>query len=68
MDVSMTETKIELRKLSAADGMVLTDGDIYGKEIYLGIHDSPNNYHEISDEEYAEILKREAQEAKHYDE
>jgi hypothetical protein len=50
---------VTLRKLTAREGMVLTDGEIYGKEIYLGIHDSPDNYHEITDKEYAEILKAE---------
>lgn len=52
----------ELRKLTASDGMFFTNGDVYGKEIYLGIFDSPDNWHEITDEEYAEILaKQEAE-------
>lgn len=49
----------ELRTLTASEGKVLTDEDIYSKEIYLGIHDSPDRYYEITDEEYAEILKAE---------
>ena len=52
----MTETTIELRKLTAADGMVLTNGEAYGKEIYLGKNDSPDNWHEITDAEYETIL------------
>ena len=52
----MIETNITLRKLTADEGMVLTNGEAYGKEIYLGIYDSAENWHEITDGEYAEIL------------
>lgn len=52
----MIETKIELRKLTAAEGMTLTNGEAYGKEIYLGKNDSPENWHEITDAEYETIL------------
>lgn len=52
----MIETNITLRKLTADEGMVLTNGEAYGKEIYLGIYDSAENWHEITDAEYAEIL------------
>lgn len=55
----MTKETITRLKLTAADGKVLTDGNIYGKEIYLGSNDKPENWHEITDEEYAEILKAE---------
>lgn len=55
----MIQTDIKLVKLTAAEGMVLTNGEAYGKEIYLGCNDSPDNWHEITDEEYAEILKAE---------
>lgn len=50
---------VEQRKIIASEGMVITDGEIYGKEIYLGIHDSPDRYHEITDAEYAEVLRKE---------
>ena len=52
----MIETNITLRKLTADEGKVLTNGEAYGKEIYLGIYDSPENWHEITDAEYAQIL------------
>lgn len=57
----MKQTTIELRKIVADVGFVLTDGENYSKEIYLGKNDAPSNWHEITDEEYAEILKKEAE-------
>lgn len=48
---------IELKKLTASDGMVLTNGEIYEKEIYLGKFDSPENYHEITEEEYNKLTE-----------
>ena len=53
----MTETTIKLTKLTAAEGMTLTNGQAYSKEIYLGKNDKPENWHEITDAEYEEILK-----------
>lgn len=47
----MTVSTIELRKLTAAEGMTLTNGDTYSKEIYLGDNDSPDNWREITDAE-----------------
>lgn len=39
----------------ADDGKVLTNGEAYssvGGEIYLGVNDSVENWHEITEEEY----------------
>ena len=55
----MKMTTIELRKLTASDGMVLTNGEAFGKEIYLGVNDSEVNWREITDAEYEEILIKE---------
>lgn len=55
----MEKTKIELIKITASEGMVLTNGDTYSKEIYLGANDSVENWHEITDAEYEEIMKDE---------
>ena len=60
----MIETKIELRKLTAAEGMTLTNGEAYGKEIYLGKNDNPNNWHEITDAEYEKIVSEQESEVK----
>ena len=40
---------IDGNKITAADGMTLTNGDTYGKVVYLGIYDSPENWSEIHD-------------------
>lgn len=57
----MTETTITMRKLTASEGYVLTNGEVYGKEVYLGVNDSAENWHEITDAEYAEIVAQEQQ-------
>ncbi|MGM9608362.1 MAG: hypothetical protein ACI3XJ_12740 [Oscillospiraceae bacterium] len=51
----MTTTTIQLTKLTAADGMVLTDGTSYGKEVYLGVNDTPERWSEIPEGEIPEI-------------
>ena len=43
--------------------MVLTNGEVYSKEVYLGINDSAENWHEITDAEYEEIMKAEEETA-----
>jgi hypothetical protein len=58
----MDTVKIQLIKLTAADGYVLTNGEAYGKEIYLGNNDSAGNWHEITDGEYALILAEQEKE------
>ena len=55
----MKMTTIELRKITASEGMVLTNGEVYSKEVYLGCNDNPDNWHEITEEEYEEILQQE---------
>lgn len=52
----------EMRELKASEGMVLTNGEAYssvGGSVYLGINDSVENWHEITEAEYNEILKEE---------
>lgn len=55
----MIETTIEIRKLTAAEGMTLTNGEVFGKEVYLGKNDSAENWREITDAEAAELQKEE---------
>ena len=51
----MIEQIIELKKLIASEGTILTNGSAYGTEIYLGKNDSAENWHEILLEEYEKI-------------
>lgn len=55
----MEKTTIELTKITASEGMVLTNGEVYSKEIYLGCNDNADNWREITDAEYEKILKAE---------
>ena len=53
----MKKTIVELTKITASDGMMLTNGETYSKEIYLGVNDCIDNWHEITDTEYEKIVK-----------
>lgn len=51
---------IELRELKAEEDKVLTNGEIYssvGGSVFLGVNDSVDNWHEITEEEYNEMEK-----------
>ena len=45
----MIETEIKITMLTASEGMVLTNGEVYSKEVYLGKFDKPENWREIAD-------------------
>lgn len=45
--------------LRAKNGFLFTDGEVYGKTVYLGVNDKPENWHEISKEEYEKRVKEE---------
>lgn len=53
----MTQETITRIKLTAADGMVLTDGELYGREIYLAADADPESYREITEAEYERIME-----------
>ena len=51
---------IKLKCIKADEGKVLTNGEAYssvGGQIYLGVNDSPDNWHEITEEEYKTIME-----------
>lgn len=54
----MEISKIELRKLTPAEGMTLTNGSVFSKEIYLGKNDSPEKWREIPDSEAERLTKK----------
>lgn len=43
--------------LTAAEGFVLTDGEIYGSKIFLAEGRDPADFYEISREEYERIME-----------
>ena len=49
------EEDMERIKLTASDGMWLTNGGACGKIVYLGVNDAPENWYEITEEEYQRV-------------
>lgn len=54
----------ERRVLYAEQGRVLTDGQTYGKVIFLANGVQAESFHEITDEEYENIMKLQDEKAK----
>lgn len=52
----MTIERETVIKLIADEGMVLTNTKTYGKVVYLSKNDSPDNWFEIPEETYHEII------------
>ena len=53
----MTKETVKIIKLTASEGMTLTNGEAFGKTIYLGNNDKPENWYEITDAEAEELQK-----------
>lgn len=47
----MKTNPIQLIVLEPDEGMVLTNGETYSYKVYLGIHDSPDNWREVPESE-----------------
>ena len=52
----ITETITRI-KLTASEGMVLTDGESYGKEVFLAVDVDQSKWYEVTQEEYDKILE-----------
>lgn len=57
-----TET-LTVNIIKAEKDKILTDGEIYGRTIYLAKNRSPEEFHEITEAEYEEIQKQNEAEA-----
>ena len=55
----MKQETITLTKLIASNGMMLTNGEVFGKEVFLGTGDSADNWHEITEAEAQEKINSE---------
>ena len=42
--------------LEADDGMMLTNGEAYGKTVVLANNEAVSKYHEITEEKYRELM------------
>lgn len=47
--------------LTASEGMILTDGEIYGTKIFLAEGRDPKDFYEIPLEEYEKMVEQEVQ-------
>lgn len=47
---------MDKRILTPSIGMILTNGEVYSTEVYLGCNDKPENWWEITVEEYEKIM------------
>ena len=54
----MTIETVTQTVLRANEGYKLTNGTAFGSTVVLGVGDSPDYWHEITVEEYNEIIKK----------
>ena len=55
----MQKETITRIKLTASEGYILTDGENYGRVVYLASGDEGEKWYEITEEEYEEKMKEE---------
>lgn len=52
---------MERKIIKASEGMVLTDGNIFGRTIYLADGLSESDFYEITREEYEKMIESEVE-------
>lgn len=52
---------IESNILKASEGMILTNGETFGKTVYLGKNDSIDNWYEITEEDAERLQNTETE-------
>ena len=55
----MKKETITRIKLTASEGHILTDGENYGRIVYLASGDEGEEWYEITEEEYRKIVEKE---------
>ena len=58
----MKKETIKIEKLTASDGMTLTNGNAFLKTVWLAQNESADNWREITDAEAEELQKAEEME------
>ena len=54
----MKKETITRIKLTASEGHILTDGETYGRIVYLASGDEGEKWYEITEKEYNKIMKK----------
>ncbi len=49
---------MELKTITAGEGVILTNGEAFGKSITLGKNDSVENWYEITENEYQSFIEK----------
>lgn len=57
----MEKKIIEIPVLAPSEGMMLTNGEIYSKEVWLGVNDSAENWREVPMAEYEAYMAEQEQ-------
>lgn len=50
---------VTVNVIKADEGKILTDGEVFGRVIYLGANRTAEEFHEITEKEYEEIRAEE---------
>ena len=50
-----------IKRITANKGKWLTNGETFSKEVFLGTNDKAENWHEITEAEYNEIIQEQGE-------